>query len=69
MECTGFFRDASKAQLHLDAGAKKVIISAPGKGNVKTIVVGVNDADLEGSDLIVSRNNSWPMGGRRAARP
>ena len=43
LECTGLFTDSEKAKGHLEAGAKKVIISAPGKGDVKTIVMGVND--------------------------
>ena len=48
LECTGVFRDRDKASLHLDAGARKVIISAPGKGGVDaTIVVGVNDDELD----------------------
>ncbi len=42
LECTGLFTEASKAQGHIDAGAKKVIISAPGKGEDITIVMGVN---------------------------
>lgn len=46
-ECTGFFRDADSAQAHLDAGAKKVIISAPAKGNVKTFVMGVNEDEYD----------------------
>jgi len=54
LECTGVFRDKDKAALHLKAGAKKVIISAPGKGGVKTIVLGVNDKDLKKSDKIIS---------------
>lgn len=55
LECTGFFRDADKAAMHLDAGAKKVIISAPGgKGDVKTVVLGVNEEVLDGSANIVS---------------
>src|SRR5687768_93819 len=46
IECTGHFIDEKGAKLHLKAGAKRVIISAPAKdGNVKTIVLGVNDAD------------------------
>ena len=43
LECTGIFTDLEKAKGHLDAGARKVIISAPGKGGVKMFVVGVND--------------------------
>lgn len=55
LECTGFFRDEDKAGLHLKAGAKKVIISAPGgKGDIKTVVLGVNDDVLDGSSKIVS---------------
>ncbi|MBU0607652.1 MAG: type I glyceraldehyde-3-phosphate dehydrogenase [Armatimonadetes bacterium] len=47
LESTGRFTDADKAALHLQAGAKKVIISAPAKGEVKTIVLGVNDQEYE----------------------
>ena len=55
LECTGFFRTSEGAQKHIDAGAKKVIISAPAKSSdVRTIVVGVNDGDLEAGDAIVS---------------
>ena len=55
LECTGFFRTSETAQKHIDAGAKKVIISAPAKSSdVRTIVVGVNDADLQVGDAIVS---------------
>lgn len=46
-ECTGIFRDAESAQGHIDAGATKVIISAPAKGNVKTFVMGVNEDDYD----------------------
>lgn len=46
-ECTGIFRDADSAQAHIDAGASKVIISAPAKGNVKTFVMGVNEDDYD----------------------
>lgn len=46
-ECTGIFRDAESAQSHIDAGATKVIISAPAKGNVKTFVMGVNEDDYD----------------------
>lgn len=43
LECTGRFNDPAKAQAHIDAGAKKVILSAPGKGDVPTFVMGVNN--------------------------
>jgi len=46
IESTGLFTDSEKAKGHLTAGAKKVLISAPGKGDVKTIVMGVNDNEL-----------------------
>ncbi|QXD22728.1 type I glyceraldehyde-3-phosphate dehydrogenase [Opitutia bacterium ISCC 51] len=54
IESTGLFVADDKAQGHLDAGAKKVIISAPGKGNVKTVVMGVNDGDLSADDNLIS---------------
>ena len=47
LECTGFFRDLDSAKAHIDAGATKVIISAPAKGNVKTIVMGVNEEEYD----------------------
>lgn len=53
-ECTGRFVEYDKAMLHIKAGAKKVLISAPGKGNMKTIVYNVNDNILNSSDVIVS---------------
>jgi len=55
LESTGIFRDEDGAKQHLSAGAKKVIISAPpGKGNIKTIVLGINDEILEGDETIIS---------------
>ncbi len=47
VESTGLFTHSDKAQAHLDAGAKKVVISAPAKGRVKTIVMGVNDDEYD----------------------
>jgi len=47
IESTGLFTDSEKAKGHLAAGAKKVVISAPGKGEVKTIVMGVNDNEYD----------------------
>ena len=46
-ECTGIFRDLESAQKHIDGGAKKVVISAPAKGNVKTFVMGVNEDEYD----------------------
>ena len=54
LECTGKFVAYEKAMLHIQAGAKKVLISAPGKGEMKTVVYNVNHDILEESDLIVS---------------
>ena len=53
-ECTGLFTDKEKAHAHIEAGAKKVIISAPAKGDLKTIVYNVNDDILDGSEEIIS---------------
>ncbi len=53
-ECTGIFVDADGASKHLKAGAKKVIISAPAKGNVKTVVIGVNEDTISPDDHIIS---------------
>ncbi|MGB1578137.1 MAG: type I glyceraldehyde-3-phosphate dehydrogenase, partial [Flavobacteriales bacterium] len=54
VESTGVFADAEKASAHLTAGAGKVIISAPAKGDLKTVVLGVNDDILTAEDRIVS---------------
>ena len=53
-ECTGLFTSDEKAKAHVDAGAKKVIISAPAKGDVKTIVYNVNHDTLDGTETIIS---------------
>ncbi len=53
-ECTGLFTKLEDAHKHIEAGAKKVIISAPGKGNMKTIVYNVNDNILNKDDIIIS---------------
>jgi len=54
LECTGFFADKAKAEAHLKAGAKKVVISAPATGDLKTIVFNVNHSILDGSETIIS---------------
>ena len=54
MECTGIFTAADKARVHLDQGAKRVLVSAPSAGADKTIVFGVNQDTLTSDDLIVS---------------
>ena len=53
-ECTGKFTNVDKAMAHINAGAKKVIISAPAKGEAKTIVYNVNDNILDGNEKIIS---------------
>ncbi|WP_373792662.1 type I glyceraldehyde-3-phosphate dehydrogenase [Jeotgalibaca porci] len=54
LECTGFYVSVEKSQAHIDAGAKRVLISAPASGDLKTIVYGVNHEAIESSDVIVS---------------
>lgn len=54
LECTGFFTDKDKAQAHITAGAKRVVISAPATGDLKTIVFNVNHNILDGSETIIS---------------
>lgn len=66
VECTGIFRTADLAKKHLVGGAKKVVLSAPAKSEMRTVVLGVNDNELESDDVIVSNascttNNAAPM--------
>jgi len=66
IESTGKFTKAENAVSHIKAGARKVIISAPGTGDLKTVVLGVNDSIIDGSEQIISNascttNNAAPM--------
>jgi glyceraldehyde 3-phosphate dehydrogenase len=54
LECTGFFTDKEKAELHIKAGAKRVVISAPATGDLKTIVFNVNHNILDGTETVIS---------------
>lgn len=54
LECTGFFTDKSKAEAHITAGAKKVVISAPATGDLKTVVFNTNHNILDGSETVIS---------------
>ena len=54
LECTGFYCSKEKSQAHIDAGAKKVVISAPAGNDLKTIVFGVNEKTLTADDTIIS---------------
>jgi glyceraldehyde 3-phosphate dehydrogenase len=54
LECTGFFADKEKAELHLKGGAKRVVISAPATGDLKTIVFNVNHQILDGKETVIS---------------
>lgn len=54
LECTGFFASKAKSQAHIDAGAKKVVISAPAGNDLPTVVFGVNENILKASDNIIS---------------
>ncbi len=58
LECTGLFRNLDAAKFHIDAGAAKVIISAPAKGDVKTIVMGVNEDEYDPTEHHVLSNAS-----------
>ena len=54
LECTGFYTSKAKSQAHIDAGAKKVVISAPAGSDLKTIVYSVNENTLTADDAIIS---------------
>lgn len=54
LECTGFFASKEKAEAHIKAGAKKVVISAPATGDLKTVVYNVNHDVLDGSETVIS---------------
>ena len=54
LECTGFYTSKAKSQAHIDAGAKKVVISAPAGNDLKTIVYSVNEKTLTADDTIIS---------------
>lgn len=54
LECTGFFADRDKAAAHINAGAKRVVISAPATGDLKTVVFNVNHEILDGSETVIS---------------
>ncbi len=54
LECTGFYTKKEKAQAHINAGAKKVVISAPAGNDLPTIVFGVNEKTLTGADTVIS---------------
>lgn len=58
IESTGLFTDSEKAKAHLDAGAKRVVISAPGKGEVKTMVYGVNEDEFDPAKHLIVSNAS-----------
>ncbi|MFD2739838.1 type I glyceraldehyde-3-phosphate dehydrogenase [Sulfitobacter aestuarii] len=57
LECTGKFNDGTKAKAHLERGAKRVLLSAPGKNVDRTVVFGVNDDELQVSDVMVSNGS------------
>ncbi len=54
LECTGFFTDKEKADAHIAAGAKRVVISAPATGDMKTVVFNVNHQILDGTETVIS---------------
>ncbi|EEB83802.1 type I glyceraldehyde-3-phosphate dehydrogenase [Roseobacter sp. GAI101] len=57
LECTGKFNDGNKANVHLERGAKRVLLSAPGKNVDRTVVYGVNEGDLVASDTMISNGS------------
>lgn len=57
LECTGKFNDGHKAKVHIDRGAKRVLLSAPGKNIDRTIVYGVNEGELQASDTMISNGS------------
>lgn len=57
LECTGNFNDGEKAKAHIEQGARKVLLSAPGKNVDRTIVFGVNDDELLASDTMISNGS------------
>lgn len=57
LECTGKFNDGEKAKVHMERGAKKVLLSAPGKNVDKTVVFGVNDHQLAANDRMISNGS------------
>jgi len=65
MECTGFFRSKETAGAHITAGARKVIVSAPGQNVDNTVVYGVNHDTLKASDVVISnascKPTAWPQ--------
>lgn len=66
IESTGKFNNLEGSMRHINAGARKVIISAPASGNLKSVVIGVNDSIIDGSEIVISNascttNNAAPM--------
>ncbi len=57
LECTGVYTTEEKAMQHIEAGSQHVVISAPGKGNMKTVVYGVNEQILDGTEKIISASS------------
>jgi glyceraldehyde 3-phosphate dehydrogenase len=57
LECTGQFNDGDKASAHLKQGAKRVLLSAPGKNVDRTVVYGVNDSEMKASDVMISNGS------------